>query len=247
MDEYKLPPKEIYQILKNKGIKYLHHANTVATSITFIENRALLSRHYVEINGYYQTPQKSDDEDKRFDVWDSVFLDGEDLHKRYKQANKYGPVLFKLKLEMLNSPSIQGIYVTKSNPWYWKKSTNIDAKFYKSVDDVNSDYLTGKKLDSQIMFTIRSPKTEIKLNKFLYSIEIDIPQLLINVKNIGNMSVGDYAIQSIQDSLNNNGLGHIPILKRHNGEFTLCKCTFDYNYLKTFEYSELKKRFAKKY
>ncbi|MCS3868690.1 hypothetical protein J3D55_001606 [Chryseobacterium ginsenosidimutans] len=246
MDEYKLSPKEIYQILKNKGIEYLHHANTVATSITFIENRALLSRHYVEANGYYQTPQKSDSEDKKYDVWDSVFLDGEDLHKRYNQANRYGPILFKLKLEILNSPFIQGIYVTKNNPWYWKDYTKPDEKFYKSAEEVNRDYLTGKKVDSRIMFTIRSPNNEIKLNKFLHSIEIDIPKLLVNVKAGGEMSVGDYAINAIQESLSLNGLGHIRISKRHDGEFRFCKCNLNYNILQSFEKKEFRKRFAKK-
>lgn len=246
MNEYKLSPKEIYQILKNKGIEYLHHANTVATSITFIENRALLSRHYVETKGYYQTPQMSDNEDKKYDVWDSVFLDGEDLHKRYNQANKYGPILFKLKLEILNSPIIQGIYVTKNNPWYWKEHTKPDEKFYKSVKEVNRDYLTGKKVDSRIMFTIRSPNNEIKLNKFLHSIEIDIPKLIVNVKAGGEMSVGDYAVNAIQESLNLNGLGHIPISKRHAGEFRFCKCTLNYNFLQSFEKKEFRKRFAKK-
>ncbi|WP_419868429.1 hypothetical protein [Chryseobacterium sp. CT-SW4] len=175
MDKYKLSPKEIYQALKKKGIQYLHHANTISTSLTFIENRALLSRHYVEKKHYYQTPQKSDEEDKKFDVWDSVFLDGEDLHSRYNRANKYGPVLFRFKLKILHSPSIQGVYVTKSNPWYWNDNTSIEEKFYHSIEEINQDYLTGKKLDSQIMFTIRSPGTEIKLNKFLHSIKLTIP------------------------------------------------------------------------
>lgn len=246
MDEYKLSPKEIYQMLKNKGVEYLHHANTLATSITFIENRALLSRHYVEINNLYQTPQDSDDDDKKYNVWDSIFLDGEDLHQRYNQANIYGPILFKLKLEMLNSPIIQGIYVTKNNPWYWKAYTRPEEKFYKSIEDVNRDYLTGKKIDARIMFTIRSPDTEIKLNKFLHSIEIDFPHLLIKVKDIGDMSVGDYAINAIQESLNINGLGHIPISKRHEGEFRFCKCTLNYNFLQSFRKKEFRKKFAKK-
>lgn len=245
MDEYKLSPKEIYQVLKNKGIEYLHHANTVATSTTFIENRALLSRHYVEINNFYQTPQDSGNEDKRYNVWDSIFLDGEDLHKRYNQANRYGPILFKLKLEMLNSPTIPGIYVTK-NPWYWKTHTKPEEKFYKSTEDVNRDYLTGKKVDARIMFTIRSPGTEIKLNKFLHSIEIDIPQLLVKVKDIGDISVGDYAIDTIRESLNINGLGHIPISKRHDGEFRFCKCTLNYNFIQSFRKQEFRKKFAKK-
>lgn len=246
MEDYRIPSKEIFQILSKKGIKYLHHANTVSTSITFIENRALLSRQYVEINNLHQTSQKSDEEDKNYDVWDHVFVDGEDLHKRYRRANKYGPILFKLKLDLLTSPLIPYLHITKSNPWYWKKNTALDQKFYKSYEDIEKDYLTRKKLDSQIMFTIRNPEKNIKLNKFLHSIEVDKPKLIINERNEGNMSLGDYTFNAIQDSLNQNGLGHIPITVRHNDDRGYCNCTLNYNLLQISDYKEFRKRFAKR-
>jgi hypothetical protein len=245
MEDFKLSSKGIYQVLKKKGIEYLHHANTVATSLTFIEVGALLSRQFVEANDLNQTVQKSDTEDKKFDVWDSVFLDGEDLHKRYRRANKYGPVLFKLKLDLLISPSIQYLYVTKSNPWYWKDSTTIDQKYYKTIDELSLDYLTGKRLDSQIMFTIRTPEREIKLKKYLHSIVIDIPKLFINTKNGEELTVGEYAFGAINDALNKHGLGHITVLKRHDGKLTFCSCLPNYNYLHTFKKTEFKKIFAK--
>ncbi|MBL0310229.1 MAG: hypothetical protein IPP77_11290 [Bacteroidetes bacterium] len=244
MDEFKLSGQEVYQILKKKGVRYMHHSNTVATSITFIQNRALLTRHFVESEGLYQTPQKSDPEDKKFDVWDSVFLDGEDLHNRYSRANKYGPVLFKFKLELLVSPSIKEVYITKTNPWYWKNTTSLENKYYKSTVDLNRDYLTGRSLDSQIMFTVRSPGTEIKLNKFLHSIVLDIPKLLIKTRSREEMLVGDYGFKAIQNTLSSHGLGHVPLIKRHDGRLALCRCITEYNYLHSFNKQELKKRFA---
>ncbi|MBK1896054.1 hypothetical protein [Chryseobacterium paridis] len=246
MDEFCLSPKEVYQILKNKGVKFLHHANTVSTSITFIKNRALLSRHFVEKNGLHQTSQKSDEEDKKFDVWDYIFLDGEDLHTRYSRANKYGPIIFRFRLDMLTSPSIKGVYVTKSNPWYWSVNTPPENRYYKAIEELNSDYLTGKKLDSQIMFTIKSPEKEIKLNKFLHSIGVDIPKLLIKIKHDQEIHVGDYAFEVIQRSLQENGLSHIPLLKRHNGNLNFCSCHANYNKLYLFNYEEFKKRFSAK-
>lgn len=233
-------------MLKEKGIEYLHHANTVSTAITFIESNALLSRHYVESNGLFQTEQKSDKEDKTFDVWDHVFLDGRDLHARYKRANEYGPVLFRFKLKLLTSPQIQSILVTRSNPWYWNQNTPLDRRFYATVEEVNQDYLTGKRLDSQIMFTIRNPETEIKLNKYLHSIGIDKPKLVVNLSSGQQMTAGDYAYKAIQKSLNSNGLGHIHLLIRHNGKFKFCRCDVNYNYLHTFDKKEFKKRFSKK-
>ncbi|WP_146944084.1 hypothetical protein [Chryseobacterium hagamense] len=205
----------------------------------------MLSRYYVEQNSLYQTPQKSDEEDKKYNVWDYVFLDGEDLHTRYKRANKYGPILFRFNLDMLMSPSIKLIQITKSNPWYWKENTLMSQKFYNSSEEFKNDYLTSKKLDSQIMFLIKSPEKEIKLNKFLHSIGVDIPKLLINLVGGSQMSVGDYAFQAIEKSLKENGLNHIPILKRHGGNLTTCGCHRNYNYLYTFDYKEFKKRFGK--
>lgn len=93
MNDCAIPAKEIYSILKEKEVPYLYHANTVASSLTFIQNRALLSRGFVERKGLFQTPQKSDTGDKEFDVWEHIFFDGADLHLKYKRCNHYGPVL----------------------------------------------------------------------------------------------------------------------------------------------------------
>lgn len=62
MREYGLPPTETYNLLKEKGIGQLFHANTLKTSLTFIEQKALLSRHYIESNDLLQSRQKSDEE-----------------------------------------------------------------------------------------------------------------------------------------------------------------------------------------
>ncbi|MBK9485679.1 MAG: hypothetical protein IPO01_10855 [Chitinophagaceae bacterium] len=61
-------------------------------ALTFIKQGALLSRGYVETNKLAQTAQTSDALDKEFDVWDTVFLDGTDLHKKFGSRNKYGPI-----------------------------------------------------------------------------------------------------------------------------------------------------------
>lgn len=246
IDDFALSAKQLYSILKEKKVEFLYHANTVGTSVTFIENRALLSRDFIETNDLYQTEQKSDKEDKKFDVWDHIFLDGADLHKKYNRANKYGPVLFRMNLELLISPSIQEVYITKSNPWYWNSSTTLENKFYSNIDDVKSDYLTGSKLDSQIMFTFRNPEKEIKLNKYLHSIGIDKPKLLVNIASGGQKTVGDYAEDTLKECLENSGLGHIPILTRNHPKFNFCQCHFNYNYLYSSDMNEFIKRFRKK-
>lgn len=244
IENFALPSKSIFTILKEKGVEYLHHANTVSTSVTFIEQKSLLSRAYVEKNDLLQTSQNSDKEDKTHDVWDHIFLDGEDLHNRYSRANKYGPILFRFNLELLTNPAFQSVFVTKSNPWYWKDTTKLEDKFYATVEDVKNDYLTGKRLDSQIMFTIREPNLSLKLNKFLNSIIIDKPKLIIKTNKGEEMTVGDFAETVIQNNLNTNSLGHIPIIIRHDGKLNTCRCHFDYNQLRMLNKNEFGKRFG---
>lgn len=243
MDHYYINPKTVYRILSEKGVSNLYHANTVDTSITFIKHRALLSRHYVEANELIQTPQKSDDTDKVVGVWDHVFLDGADLHNLYRRPNNYGPVLFKMKLDMLLAQHMSPMLVTKSNPWYWKANTLDELKYYADAEEIESDYLTGKKLDAQVMFTIPSPGNNLKLNKYLEAIELDVPEIMVPVRGKGMRHLGEYAFEHLDQELKSNGLGHIPLLKREAGLRHRCTCAVAYNSLALFNSDELRKRF----
>lgn len=244
MDKYYLSAKALYAIFKEKGVENLYHANTVQTSLTFIDKRALLSRAYVANNGLIQTPQKSDNEDKVYNVWDDVFLDGIDLHNKYSRANKYGPILFVLKIDLLTSQYISEVLIPKNNPWYWKPNENWDDRYYSNIEDVKRDYLTGKSLDSRIMFTFRSPETTIKLNKYLKHIIIDKPKIFISFKSEGQKNIGDFTLEKISESLKRNGLGHISVAHRHDsGIFNRCVCHTEYTVLFNTNSNEFKKRF----
>src|SRR4051812_37172943 len=99
-----MTPQEIHGVLVGIGATHLHHANTVETSCTFLEHNGLLSRGYVESNGLSQTAQDSDDIDKKYGIWDKVFLDHVDIHHRggrVRGANYYGPVLFRFPVDYL--------------------------------------------------------------------------------------------------------------------------------------------------
>nr|WP_315167441.1 hypothetical protein [uncultured Flavobacterium sp.] len=243
MENYKLPSKEIYQILRDKGLQYLYHVNTVSTSQTFIKQNALLSRGFVEENGLVQTDQKSDNEDKLYDVWNHVFLDAIDLHSLYSRANYYGPVAFLIKLELFNSPDLPYVHITKSNPMYWKLDTPIENKFYSTVEALKADYLTGKKLASRIMFTFRDPGRRISLSAFVVSIGIDRPELLINLRSGGTKNIGDYTFDQISKTLRDSGLSDIPVYHRHTHKKGYCACNFNYTYLYNFRQKEFLKRF----
>ena len=87
----------ISRVLDEKGVSRLFHANSVLTACTYLENGHLLSRAGVEGRGLRQTPQPSDEIDRKFGILGDIFLDGIDIHERArtkKAPNEYGPVLF---------------------------------------------------------------------------------------------------------------------------------------------------------
>lgn len=244
MEQFYLNPKTIYNILKEKGVVNLYHANTVLTSLTFIEQRALLSRGYVASNNLVQTEQASDAEDILYNVWDDVFMDGMDIHKKYRTPNKYGPVLFVMKLEVLLMPELCPILVTKVNPWYWKNYPTWELRYFQDANEIKEKYLTGKMLDSYCMFTFRSPGKSIKLNKFLQEIIVDKPGYKVVLKGAEEKELGQAVHDKLRSSLDNNGLGHIPINFRHADEkFHWCKCNLHYSQLRVFKQAEFVKRF----
>ncbi len=80
------------KILRSKGVRSLHHVNTVRTACTFLRHARLLARGVVEDKGLLQTPQQTDEIDKKFGVWWDIFLDGVDIHNRVSGLCYYGPV-----------------------------------------------------------------------------------------------------------------------------------------------------------
>ena len=210
-DKYYINSKQLYSVLVNKGITNLYHANTVETSLTFIKKRALLSRGYIESHNLTQTEQKSDFKDKIVGVWNDVFLDGKDLGEYFRRPNYYGPVLFVMKLDLLNSPQFNNVLVTKNNPMYWDEKIieNINAnRYYSSIKDIENNYLNGSyNTHARIMFTFRDIEEKMKLNKFCEKIILD----QTNDKKI-NIDIES----KIREALNENSLGHITLEKREN-------------------------------
>ncbi len=136
-----MEPSDVHRILTGKGVRQLYHANTIETSCTFLEQGALLSRGYVENHGLRQTAQRSDDIDKRYLIWDRIFLDHIDIHERggrVRGPNRYGPVLFVLSLDMLlQLPVGSEVSVTKSNPTHWFDGQATAERWFESPDELN--------------------------------------------------------------------------------------------------------------
>lgn len=157
----RLNNKELFELLSEKGIHHLYHANTVRTSRTFIEQGGLLSRGAVESKGLEQTPQSSDEIDKIFDVWNDVFLDTVDLHTYFNRQNYYGPVLFKLTTVFLNELDIE-IWVTKDNPINWNQEMTMEQKYFSSVAELRENWDSYAR--QRKMTTIKNNSEPILLN-----------------------------------------------------------------------------------
>ncbi|WP_290243266.1 hypothetical protein [Pedobacter aquatilis] len=245
IEDYAISSKSLYKILKEKGVEHLFHANTVATSITLIKAKSLISRYQVEKDNLSQSFQRSDEKDKKYDVWDHIYLDGTDHHKKYSQSNFYGPVLFIFDLELLASPSFPKVHIMRTNPHFWTDNTTEDEKFYNNIDDVNENYLTKTGNDAQIMFTFRHRGYDLKLNKYLHAIGIDEPKIILKMNTGDEMNAGDYIRTVIKKAMEENGIGHIPLLRRHQKPIDWCRCHAQYNWMYHFNKNEFRRRFSR--
>ena len=65
---------DIKQVLLDHNVHHLYHTNTVETSLSFLKNGGLLSRGLCEEMGLPQTPQITDDTDRRDGIYFDIFL-----------------------------------------------------------------------------------------------------------------------------------------------------------------------------
>jgi hypothetical protein len=170
-------PRDVHKVLKSINVTHLHHANTVTTSATFLENGGLLSRRYVEKHKLRQTPQSSDQIDKEFDIWDRVFVDHVDIHHRagrVKGPNQYGPVLFVIELDaILELPAESSILVTKSNPTHWQEGEKDGDHWFATPDELAANISKG---DFDKMLVIQTKNGKVDFPSGAVEISLDDPK-----------------------------------------------------------------------
>lgn len=225
----KLNNTELHALFIEKGVTRLFHANTVSTSITFIQQNGLLSRGGVESKGLFQTPQSSDEIDKRFNIWNDVFIDTVDLHGYFPRQNLYGPVSFQFSIDFLLYEDYN-VWITKDNPIYWSDAMTDENKYFQSVEELRANwdlYQRQKK-----MVTIRNMNEPV-LFDYLIEVVVDDPRVNIGERILFNECVaGIKGAISTKPSLIN---------KFRTRECTSCFCRD--NYLNQVSVSELKKLF----
>jgi hypothetical protein len=169
---------EVYTVLKRIETEHLYHANTVTTSSTFLEQGGLASRGFVEDRSLKQTPQPSSDEkDKKYGIWNRVFLDHVDIHYRagrVKGPNHYGPVLFLLDLDiLLQLPIGSDVLVTKNNPIYWFDNQPAVDRWFRSAEELAANLEFG---NFNKMLVIQTPAAMIPFPHGQVQIMLDDPK-----------------------------------------------------------------------
>jgi hypothetical protein len=197
----KLNNVQLYDFLLERHFSHLHHANSVATSLTFIQNGGLLSREYLEKKALFQTRQLSDEDDKANGVWNDIFFDSRDLHGHFPRQNLYGPVLFKFNLKLLCQEDLQ-ICITKNNPMFWNKDMSDDEKYFVDMQDIKDNW--DKYQLQRKMITIKDQKAPISFEN-LEQIILDDPKVII---------YGDTELYSESFKALNNELANHPRLQQ---------------------------------
>lgn len=167
--------KKVYEILSNKGVDKIYHANSVITSCQFLRKGSLLSRGTIERNKMFQTPQKTDTADKNYGIWFDLFVDSVDIHGRANRANAYGPVLFVLNSEIIKKAYTGKVWVTKLNPTKWS-GKNHEKRWFTSEKDLEDNFVYGR-FDQIIVF--RHCGGELPISDYLEEIVLDDPGLPI--------------------------------------------------------------------
>lgn len=221
---------QIKQVLLDKGVKYLYHANTVATSVTFLSNGGVLSRGAVEEKGLFQTPQRSDEMDKQLGVFFDIFFDSADIHARANDLNAYGPVTFVYSIDVLDALGDHEVKITRDNPIRWDDTMGEEKRYFTKLISLQTAYQKGAFKQHLTICNIHEP---LPFSPYLVKIMIDNP-------NIPNTTYFDEAVDQI-NSLLKQGEIKAPLEIRQCSEH--CKCQEKYkNYSHEFIYNKFKIR-----
>jgi hypothetical protein len=246
MSKFDINKKQLYEILSAKGIDTLFHANTISTSITFLNAKLLLSRKYVEENGLFQTVQYTDTKDKLFGIWDDVFLDAMDIHTVFNKANLYGPFLFCFDSNLILSEDVKTIRITRKNPSNWDPNETEDDWYYSDLNEFDQNYKKGNKTkDVGSMFILKDIDGKFPLKPHLKKVMLDNPSLAVDFKG-QKTELASIITSELDQVLITNEFQNIEKELRHKHNFYSCKCWYSYNGFLLGNFNELKKLFHSK-
>ena len=211
--------KRIYEILKDKGVTSIYHANSVMASCNFLRNRCLMSQGSVDKLGLFQTSRVSGQVGRNYGIWDDVFTDSVDIHELAGNANGRGPVLFELDIEIIRNSYTGKVWITKSNPTEWETQTHHERRWFISANDLDH-YFTCDNADHMTVF--RHCGGKLPLQNHLRKIIIDDPGLRTRTDQVDCFSM---AYGAIRLAMAEGGI-EVPVEKRSCGDD--CGCRDDY-------------------
>ncbi len=147
------PKPEFLKWLRDKkGVQSLYHANTVVTSLSFLKAGGLVSRAKAEQDQLPQTDQYTDVADKAYGIFDKIFVDPTDIHRRLSRRNLYGPVTFVFAVDVVAMECVREVRVTRINPANWHKTSGqISECWFDTPAALNGFEPTG--FDNHIVLT----------------------------------------------------------------------------------------------
>jgi hypothetical protein len=211
---------DVLAVLLAKGIPHVFHANSVLTSGAFLRQGGLLSRGYAEANNQPQTPQYTDAIDKRFGIWHDVFVDSDDYHRRIRNPNQYGPVVFEIDSQILNHlPAGSEVFVTRSNPTKWANGQSHGDRYFETSQQLSAALTKGT---FDYMITIRTPNGMLPFGQHLIQVVLDDP----SKQRADNTDVFASALAALQVMAQQSGVT-APLIKRTCNDGCKCAATYD--------------------
>ena len=212
-----LPSKHVHSVLVDAGVTDIYHANSVTTACHFLKLKSLLSRGSTERRGLRQTGQSSDEIDKRHGLWVDVFADSVDIHERASKRNRYGPVVLRFDVGIIEKTYTGRIWVAKLNPTKWS-GTKRDERWFQTKADLDSNFTLGT-FDHMLVF--RHCGGELPFAGFLQEVIIDDPKM----KTADGADLFSIAYGAVRLALSETRL-NVPISKRECA--SRCKCKSEY-------------------
>ncbi|MEW8470256.1 MAG: hypothetical protein AB2637_17095 [Candidatus Thiodiazotropha sp.] len=167
-------PKRICEILKDKGVSSILHANSVENSCLFLRNRCLMSRDSIEKLVTQKRPRKANHGTSNYSILNDIFTDTVDIHEQANSVHNHGPVLLELDIEIVNNTYTGKVWISKSNPMKWDANTHHERKWFVSAHDLEDNFRYGS-FDHMVVF--RHCAGKLPILGYLNRIVLDDPRL----------------------------------------------------------------------
>jgi hypothetical protein len=206
---------EVKRVLVSHDVSELFHANSVITALTFINHGGLISRGTVEDCGLHQTLQESDEIDKVYGIYNDIFFDSVDIHKRAKKLNDYGAITFVYSIDVLDELEDYEICVTRDNPIRWKESMTNNERYFTDYNDLDSNFVKGNFVQH---ITVKDIRKALSFNH--------LKEIIIDYPGESREKYFIPAYDALEIAIKNNKI-NVPISKRECS--SECQCQNQYS------------------